>query len=134
MPAGETRTGGVALETQAAREKRNEGTKKMTKLTDLTEKRRRLVELMQRINFGRVENLHVRNSEPGFDPPPRIFRVVKFGCDNGPRPEKSKEDFEIKAKVLELFAALEEMGDGVVERLDIQYGLPCGMLIQEAVA
>lgn len=105
-----------------------------TRLTDLSEACRRLVELMQRINFGRIENLLVRDGEPVFDPPPRVFRCVKFGRDNGPRPEMVKMDFAIRAEVIELFALLAKFGNGVIERIDIQNGLPCGMTIQEDAA
>ena len=38
--------------------------------TSLTPARRRLVELMQEVNFGRIERLKVRDWEPVLDPPP----------------------------------------------------------------
>ena len=59
----------------------------------LTAPRRRLVELMQQINFGRIEGLTLRGGEPVFDPAPRIVREVKFGGENGPRPERDSSDF-----------------------------------------
>ncbi|HRV31532.1 MAG TPA: hypothetical protein P5169_07450 [Kiritimatiellia bacterium] len=37
--------------------------------SSLTPPQARLVELMQRLNFGRIEDLHVRNGEPQFTPP-----------------------------------------------------------------
>ncbi len=100
----------------------------------LTPCRRDFVGLMQRINFGRVEDLHVRNGEPVFDPPPRVIREVKFGRENRPRPEAAKADFSLKAEVVDLFAHLEEVGNGVITRLDIQHGLPFRMAFEEAVA
>ena len=58
-----------------------------------------LVELMQNINFGRIENLTVRAGMPVFAPPPRVVREVKFGGENGPRPEAAKQDFSLKSRV-----------------------------------
>jgi hypothetical protein len=105
-----------------------------TTKTDLTKNQRRLVEWMQRLNFGRIENLPVRNGEPVFDPPPRVIREVKFGGENRPRPETAKPDFCLKAEVVDLFEHLKEVGDGVITRLEIQRGLPFRMAIEEAVA
>jgi hypothetical protein len=55
--------------------------------SSLLESHRRLVELMQQVNFGHFENLVIRNGQPVFSPPPRIIREVKLGGENGPRPE-----------------------------------------------
>ncbi len=102
--------------------------------SELTATRRRLLEMTQRVNFGRIEDLHVRNGEPVFDPPPRVIREVKFGGENRPRPEAAKADFVLKAEVIDLFAQLEEVGNGVITRLEIQHGLPFRMAFEEAVA
>jgi hypothetical protein len=100
----------------------------------LTPTRRRMLELMQRLNFGRIEDLHVLNGEPVFDPPPRVFRDVKPGRVNGPRPEAGKADFALKVEVIDLFVHLEELGNGVIERIEVQHGLPFRMTFEEAFA
>jgi len=105
----------------------------LTKST-LTAPKGRLVELMQRINFGRIERLNVRRGEPVMDPPPRIIREIKFGGDNGPRPEAAKSDFTLKAQVRDLFAQLEALGDGVIPCIEIQRGLPFRMTVEEVYA
>jgi len=94
----------------------------------------RLVELMQRINFGRIEQLNVRRGQPVMDPPPRVVREIKFGGDNGPRPEAAKADFTLKTQVRDLFAQLEALGDGVITSIEIQRGLPFRMTIEEVYA
>ena len=53
----------------------------------LSPARRQLLELMQRYNFCRIENLQVRAGEPVFDPSPRITQEIKIGAEYGPRPE-----------------------------------------------
>lgn len=102
--------------------------------SSLSSTRSRLVELMQRVNFGRIEDLRVRAGAPTFDPPPRVVREVKFGGENGPHPKLGTEDFQLKAEVRELFARLEEMGDGTVISLEIKHGLPFRMHIEEVTA
>ena len=94
----------------------------------------RLVELMQGINFGRVEGLAVRGGEPVLDPPPRVVREIKFGGDNGPRPEATKQDFALTAQVRELFAQLEAMGDAVICCIEVRHGLPFKMTVEEVTA
>ena len=58
----------------------------MTNVTkaSLTPARGCLVELIQEINYGRLEGLEVRDCEPVLDPPPRVVRKIVFGKDNGP--------------------------------------------------
>jgi hypothetical protein len=89
---------------------------------------------MQRINYGRIEGLSVRHGEPVMDPPPRVVREIKFGGDNGPRPEATKADFTLKAQVRDLFAQLEALGDGVIPCIEIQRGLPFRMTVEEVCA
>ena len=100
----------------------------------LTLSRRRLVELMQTINFGRIESLAVRGGDPVFDPKPRVVREIKFGGENGPRPETVTADFRLKAQVVDLFRELDHLRDGTVEVLEIKHGLPFRVFVAEAAA
>lgn len=101
---------------------------------DLPPESQRLVELMQRINFGRIFDLPVHNSQPVMDPPPRVVREIKFGGDNGPRLESAKPDFAIKVQIRELFSQLQALEDGVIPCIEIQHGLPFRMTIEETPA
>jgi len=94
------------------------------RLRDLSPARRRLIELMQTINFGRIEDLWVRESEPVLDPPPRALREVKFASETGSRPETRLTDFALRDQHRDLFELLDEIGDGVVSRLIVKHGLP----------
>jgi hypothetical protein len=102
--------------------------------TSLTPSQLRLLTEMQRINYGRILDLPVRRGEPVLDPPSRVMREIKFGGDNGPRPEAVKADFALKAQVRDLFACLESMGDGVISCIEIQRGLPFRMTVEEVSA
>lgn len=110
-----------------------EGSSVPTK-SSLSEPRHRLIELMQWVNYGRIEGLRVRAGQPVLDPRPRIIREIKFGGENGPRPESAKADFALKVQVRELFAQLEALGDGVVPCIEIQRGLPFRMTLEEVCA
>ena len=104
------------------------------KKKELSDKNKQLIKLMQTINFGRIEGLTVRGGTPVLTPPPRVIREIKFGGDNGPRPEATKKDFMLKMEVRDLFAQLEAMGDGVVASIEIKHGLPFRMTVVEVSA
>jgi hypothetical protein len=101
---------------------------------DLSARRAGLLELMQSINFGRIEGLAILDGDPVLDPPPRVIREVKFGGENGPRPEIDAGNFLLKTQVVELFQHLDQLGNGTIEVLEIKHGLPFRMLVAEAAA
>jgi hypothetical protein len=90
----------------------------------LTAPRKRLVEIMQFLGFGRIENLVVRDGDPVLDPLPRLVREIKCGGENGPRPERGGADFLLKAQLVDLFKHLDEMREGIIETLEVKHGLP----------
>jgi len=98
----------------------------------LSEPRRKLVGVMQRLNFGRIEGLLVRHGEPVFDPAPRIVQDIKIGGENGPRPEMACNDFALKSQVAELFEHLARLNDGVIEALEVKHGLPFRLVIEQS--
>ena len=106
----------------------------MNTKSSLSSARRTLLQLMQRIHFGRIENLAVRDGQPVFDPCPRIIREVKFAAENGPHPQRGSVDFLLKKQVVELFEHFDRNPDGVIERLEIKHGLPFHMLVEEPAA
>ncbi len=102
--------------------------------SSLSPERQRLIRDMQRINFGRLDGLVIRNREPVIDPMPRRQVEIKFGAENGPRPEVRASDFALKQQVIELFAFFDAIGDGTIGTLEIKHGLPFRMLFTEVPA
>ena len=100
--------------------------------SSLTPARLRLVELLQATNFGRVERLHVRGGNPVFEPAPRVVLDIKFGGENGPRPEFRAANFSLKEQVVDLFRQCDQIGDGVIECLVVKHGLPFSMSVEAA--
>ena len=90
----------------------------------------RLVEKMQRINFGHLENLLFRDGLPVFNPAPRIILDIKLGSHSRNRHEIDLPDFELKTEVIDLFRHLFVLRDGRIESLEIREGLPCRMQVE----
>ncbi|MCC6363060.1 MAG: hypothetical protein IT165_06015 [Bryobacterales bacterium] len=103
----------------------------MTKAA-LSAPRQRLLETMQRLNFGRIEDLEIRKGEPLFNPAPRIVQDIKLGAENGPRPELSTADFVLKSQVVEFFEHLTRIGDASVETIEVKHGLPFKLVVEMA--
>jgi len=93
--------------------------------------RRRLVELMQSIHYGRIEDLLVQGGEPIFTPAPRMVREIRFG-DHGPADRRvTSADFKLKTQVVDLLERLTQLGNGRVERIVVKHGLPFSLAIEE---
>lgn len=99
--------------------------------SSLSPARRRLLDLMSDIYFGRIERLAVSGGEPVFDPPPKVVRKIKIGGENGQRRDEGKRDFVLKDKVREFFDHLAGLGSGTISRIEVQAGLPFSMEIEE---
>jgi len=104
-----------------------------TTKSSLSEPQSRLVELLQNVNFGRIEGLHVRGGQPVFDPPPRVVQKLKMGGDNGPRPEASMHDFILKHQTIELLETIARIGDGQVLAIEVKNGLAFSIEIERLV-
>lgn len=102
--------------------------------SSLSPSRAELIEWMQNIGFGTIEHLVIREGEPILDPRPRVIRDVKFGAENGPRPELDLDDFVLKAQVVDLFAQFDSLGNGTIRCLDVKHGLPFRMQLEEVAA
>jgi hypothetical protein len=106
---------------------------KQNTFSSLPASHQRLVRLMQQIGFGHIDDLHVRDGLPVFDPPPRVVEDVKFATENGPRNELANSDFALKQQVLDLILHFQRIGNGVVHTLIFKHGLPFSMSIEAGV-
>jgi hypothetical protein len=104
----------------------------LTTKGSLSPDRRRLLETMQRLNFGRIEQLEIRGGEPTFSPGPRVVQDIKLGSENGPRPELGREDFVLRAAVIELFEHLDRLGSATVAAIEVRYGLPVRLVLERS--
>jgi hypothetical protein len=97
----------------------------------LSRSRRQLLELMQVYSFCRIEDLKVRGGEPVFEPAPRVTQEIKIGAENGPRPELEKDDFLLRAPIIELFEHLQRIGDGWIALVEVRHGLPFRLIVEQ---
>jgi hypothetical protein len=86
--------------------------------------RRRLIETMQEVGFGRVEHLLVHASDPVWSPAPRVVRQIRLGKSDAPRSTPPAADFALRQEVVELFALFDSERDIHVESIEVQHGLP----------
>jgi hypothetical protein len=92
----------------------------------------RLVRLMQSINFGWIASLRIRNGEPVLDGPFTVVREHKFGGHNGATPQASLEHFALKPQVVEMVQKISTLQDAVIDRLEVQHGLPFRLIMTES--
>ncbi len=101
--------------------------------TTLSSGRKYLVELMQDINYGRIERLQIRGGEPVFDPPPIRLKLFLFGKQNGPNTSSKNSGFALKKKVVELFEVFDREQSLSIHELVIDNGLPVRMTAADEI-
>ena len=100
--------------------------------SDLTPRQKYLVERIQRLRYGRIENLVVRDGDPIFERgTTKVKRSINFEFQNDPHPDLDRDDTVLKAKVVNMLECLAAFGDGVVEVIHVAGGLPAKMEIDE---
>jgi hypothetical protein len=78
---------------------------------------------MQRIRFGRFENLIVRNGQVVYDPPPNLIQVVRIGAEPlAATPDST--DWSLTTHWVELISEFGRIRDGVISRLEFRHGMP----------
>lgn len=89
----------------------------------LSPSRQSFIELMQKLGYGRIEQITVVNGEPVLEPKPKVVLDIKFGSEESV-PVATAHDFALKKQVIEFFACLERIGTGSVSCLHVKAGLP----------
>ena len=94
------------------------------KKSDLSEPEQRLIEILQGLGFGRIEDLHVCAGKPVLDPPPRVIATLKMKHENRAPEEASLQDFSLKQSLVLLFLLMRQIGDGKLLLIQVRHGLP----------
>ena len=97
---------------------------KTLRFSQLSASRQTLVRLCQDINFGQIQDLHVRNSEPLWDSAPTVLSEIKLDTEDAPRPEVELPDFKLSSQIQRLMRQLDQLRDGIVERIEVREGIP----------
>lgn len=93
---------------------------------------RRILSLMQSVDYGRLENLAVRGGHAVVTKDSRKIRSHKIGAAKNPHGLGANGDFLLNAKQLEFLAAVRETGDGIINQIQILAGLPVSFETDEA--
>ena len=89
----------------------------------------RLVRCCQAINHGSIEDLRVYSGEPAFDGSPAVAADVKLDVADEARPEVALADFVLSDEVVRLLRRLDQIGDGVIRRIEVRGGIPRRILL-----
>lgn len=99
----------------------------------ITEAQKRLLQLMQEVHYGRVENLVICNGEPVMGLPVKALRDVKLSGECCRKPIIADREYLNKPQVVEMLRQFKRLGDGVVQLVEIHDGLPFRMHIVDMV-
>jgi len=94
------------------------------RLQQLSPARQRLVEMLRKLEFGAICGLRIRAGDPVMDPVPRVRFRKKNGSAATLRPLADDTDFALKREWADFFKSLDEIGDGVIELIEVAHGLP----------
>jgi len=100
------------------------------RFSDLSPPRQALVRLCQWLNFGQIQRMQVRDGNPVFAPVPFVRVDKNLNADVGARPEFHLEDFELRNEVRRLMDTIDELKNGVIERIDVRAGVPCRIIFE----
>ena len=99
---------------------------------DLTVAQACLLQIIRECQFGRIENLPVRDGQPVFNRDVKVVRAARLGCNDSGTKLVTGDEFELKRPVRDLFDQLTRIGNGTVLRLEFRHGLPSLLEIVQA--
>ena len=98
--------------------------------SQLSVPRQALVRLCQRLNYGSIEGLCIRDAEPVLNPSPLVLVDVKLDADEAPRPEIDLPDFALCNEVRRLMGHLDKIKTGMIEQIEVRAGVPRRILFR----
>src|SRR5208337_2628038 len=81
-----------------------------------------------------IQSLHVRNSDPVWDPAPMVLSEVRLDIEESPRPEGELPDFKLSSEVQRLMRRLDQFRNGRIERIEIREGIPRRLVLTSPLA
>ena len=94
---------------------------KPLRFSELSPPRQQLLRICQRVNFGYLDNLLVRNQEPVFEETPLSILVdVKLDADPAATPLREPAEFELCSEFCRLMSLLEEIVNGRISRIEVR--------------
>lgn len=103
---------------------RNEQLRSLQTTRDLSPQQRALLEMIRTHQFGRIEDMQIREGQPELDRDLRVIRTARLGGESLTTRIQVAEDFELKQAFCDLFDELERLNNGMVIKLEFRHGLP----------
>jgi hypothetical protein len=98
--------------------------------SELLESERMLVELIENLNFGRIERLQFRGGMPILQPLPRVVAAVKMTGEDHKANSEIRSGSCLRQSLMELFALMRRVSDGELLLIEVRHGLPCSVEIE----
>lgn len=89
-----------------------------------------LVRVLQATNFGELQGIHVEDAEPIFDGGSMLVLDAKLDKEEETRPELDLTDFALGVEVLRLMSRLDELRNGIIQRLEVRAGIPRRLIFE----
>ena len=90
----------------------------------LPEDEQRLLHFMRWLQFGRIENLHIKERQVVLEPAPRLIETVRIGPQRPFNVVGWDGDYELRQSMIDLLELLRSVGNGVVPLIVVKHGLP----------
>jgi hypothetical protein len=105
---------------------------KELRLSDLSAARQAFIRRCQRLGFGKIVALAVRDCEPVFDEHTEVFVDLKLDVGEAPRYEQDLSDFVLSTELELLFSTLDAICNGTIEQVEVRTGVPRRMVFRAA--
>ena len=89
-----------------------------------------LLDIIRRTGFGTIEHLRISGGRPVIDANTEIEHEFKLSGVEQARQAIPDEQYAQKPQVRAMFERFTEIGDGLVEALDVRDGLPFKMTVR----
>jgi hypothetical protein len=97
---------------------------RIVRFLQLSTSRQALVRLCQTLNYGCLQGLEVRESDPVLSPPPVAMIDVKLDVEERERSEVDLTDFVLRDEVCRLMDRLDEVKNGTIQHIEVRAGIP----------
>jgi hypothetical protein len=76
------------------------------------------------MNYGYIQRLEVKNSEPIVNPETLVWVEIRLDADEGARAEVDLADFAVSHEISQLMARLDVIQNGTIEKIEVRGGIP----------
>ena len=90
---------------------------------------RRIVEIVEALDFAIIEGLLIRGELPCFEPEPHIIQTIKLDSEPGRQAAPVHPDLTLRKDFERLFDQFARLGDGVVD-IEVRHSLPVRIVLK----